>query len=788
MIQFITRFRNILICFIFTLVSLCMPLVNFIAHADTAAWLSGWSNRSSITINNTGPAALTNYQVKITLPSTGLDYTKVQPSGADIRITSSDGVTPLRYWIEQFSSTSRSGIIWAQMPTMASSSTSTIYLYYGNPTATSQSNGAAIFPMFSDFNNSAWQKLSNMPITTADETVAQVNGIFYILGGYNNGASNPLNSNYAFNPATNTYSQKANMPTLRWGPISATVNNKIYVLGGQNNSGGSSANEMYDPTTNTWTTKAPLPYGMGNQGITGCTDGTNIYLSYNGKLYTYNPVTNTYAQKSSLPHAVLSWATCSYANGKIYIVNGYENGAKNYTQIYNIATNSWAQGAPSPFATYGSLRESPVVGNSLYIIQGQRANAEFTSAAYMYDIAHNTWTEKSFGPHAADGVAGGVYNGKIYTFGGRQDWSAPYGLPFASVYNPAGDTDQNWSQVTGNFEADQTGLHRMTPLRGTISNGPSLSQIQSTYQSDSSYVIEAQTNQPASGSWSSLAFNANDGSYNHDLTGYQAPYNDQGLSPQETSFYREIGSQFTKLAKSSMAYGAQRFVIVNTPSTIKIYRNSNLISQSNDTTYRGGHIDILASIGNKTTVNFLFVRQYTAIEPTVTVETTPVSCPCSLWPNNIGPAASSTANTSAYELGTRFYSEVPGTITGLRFYKEPGMAVSHTGHLWDNQGHLLATVTFSGESTSGWQLAMLATPVAIAANTPYVVSYHITSGPFAYTQSQFASQTLGQAPLHTYQDGAAGPNGIFTEGNTLAYPQGTWSATNYWADVVFNHS
>ena len=44
------------------------------------------------------------------------------------------------------------------------------------------------------------------------------------------------------------------------------------------------------------------------------------------------------------------------------------------------------------------------------------------------------------------------------------------------------------------------------------------------------------------------------------------------------------------------------------------------------------------------------------------------------------------------------------------------------GHVWNAGGKLLATVTFTNESASGWQQQALPTPVALPANTDYVVS------------------------------------------------------------------
>jgi len=86
------------------------------------------------------------------------------------------------------------------------------------------------------------------------------------------------------------------------------------------------------------------------------------------------------------------------------------------------------------------------------------------------------------------------------------------------------------------------------------------------------------------------------------------------------------------------------------------------------------------------------------------------------------PALQDITNGRAYELGVRVLSDVAGQITALRFWKGATESGPHTGHVWTATGQLLATVTFSNESASGWQQQPLATPVAVAANTEYVVS------------------------------------------------------------------
>jgi len=160
------------------------------------------------------------------------------------------------------------------------------------------------------------------------------------------------------------------------------------------------------------------------------------------------------------------------------------------------------------------------------------------------------------------------------------------------------------------------------------------------------------------------------------------------------------------------------------------------------------------------------------------------TCPCSLWPSNTVPATPSVNDPAAVELGVRFRSDFAGTISAIRFYKGSGNTGTHVGNLWTNTGTLLATATFSNETASGWQQVSFATPVAIAANTVYVASYHTTTGNYAGDGDYFENP-YDNAPLHAPQDGTSGANGIYIYGAS-AFPTNTYQSTNYYVDVVFN--
>ncbi|HXT31510.1 MAG TPA: N,N-dimethylformamidase beta subunit family domain-containing protein, partial [Vicinamibacterales bacterium] len=171
--------------------------------------------------------------------------------------------------------------------------------------------------------------------------------------------------------------------------------------------------------------------------------------------------------------------------------------------------------------------------------------------------------------------------------------------------------------------------------------------------------------------------------------------------------------------------------------------------------------------------------------PGTTVNIVAGDCPCtSLWKPSAAPVVSSASDANPVELGLKFYSDTDGFITGVRFYKGPANNSTHVGSLWTSTGTLLASVVFSGESATGWQQALFANPVAITANTTYVISYHTNVGGYAADGGYLATTGVDSPPLHAATSAVSGGNGLFAYGATQ-FPTQTFNATNYWVDVVF---
>jgi len=118
------------------------------------ACLVGFRYRIPILINNTHNSNnLTDYQILVTLNTQSLiSQGKMRNDCGDIRFTDSDRITILNYWLESGCNTQNTRI-WVKVNISANSS-KIIYLYYGNPSATSLSNATTTFDYFFSFEGS----------------------------------------------------------------------------------------------------------------------------------------------------------------------------------------------------------------------------------------------------------------------------------------------------------------------------------------------------------------------------------------------------------------------------------------------------------------------------------------------------------------------------------------------------------------------------------------------------------------------------------------------------------
>ena len=160
--------------------------VNKIAHIGG---IDGSLYKRAITVTETSGTDLSDYQTRIDLDSSNFDFSKANSDGSDIRITD-DSNAKLPFWIESWDATGQTAVVWVKIPSIAASSSVTIYMWYGNSSLSTESDGDSTFDFFDDFDTLDTTKWTL--INTDSDTY--VSGGMLHIGTY---AAGVLSSSYA---------------------------------------------------------------------------------------------------------------------------------------------------------------------------------------------------------------------------------------------------------------------------------------------------------------------------------------------------------------------------------------------------------------------------------------------------------------------------------------------------------------------------------------------------------------------------------------------------------------
>jgi N-acetylneuraminic acid mutarotase len=114
----------------------------------------------------------------------------------------------------------------------------------------------------------AWITKAGLIHSRSEVAVGEVNGKMYVLGGYADGnVAQPLNEEY--DPVSDTWRERAPLP--RGGNHIAAVGlgGKLYAIGGMTlqNADAFADVSAYDPATDKWSSRAPLPQPLGSMAV-----------------------------------------------------------------------------------------------------------------------------------------------------------------------------------------------------------------------------------------------------------------------------------------------------------------------------------------------------------------------------------------------------------------------------------------------------------------------------------------------------------------------------------------
>ena len=333
--------------------------------------------------------------------------------------------------------------------------------------------GAVVKAEAADSNS--WASKSRMPTERFGLGAADANGLVYAIGGTHyaiiNGVSTPAptSANEAYDPTTDTWRTKTPLPTPITNFGIATYQNKIYCIGG-------TTNEVYDPEKDVWQLLTPM--------ITPRTDlqanavGGKIYLIGGNNATTvgpsqisnlnevYDPTTDAWTTKSPLPSAVSDYAS-TIVNGRIYIISGRsQSGLSDAVQVYDPQSDSWSniasiptpvQGAAASLIpdTYSETNANGVQSTqALFVIGGtiQSDPIHATNLTQVYSPQTNIWTNGTSILYPESELAAVSMNTTIFAIGGGQN----------AFFNPQSNLNQQYGpNITQNLS---NSLPTLTPV------------------------------------------------------------------------------------------------------------------------------------------------------------------------------------------------------------------------------------------------------------------------------------------------------------------------------------
>lgn len=250
-----------------------------------------------------------------------------------------------------------------------------------------------------------WVTKQTMPPLIHHVGVASLGGKLYLIGGFaypeeGPPAWTPVADAWEYDPKTDSWKKLAPLPTPRGSVACAALAGKVHCVGGVRLPAWSklkgirpgseienlSDHIVYDPATNSWSTKAPMItprnhvtltavggklYAIGGRIGHGFVGIWSVPSNANDE---YDPAADRWLPRTPLPTPRSSHSAV-VVEGKIHVLGGevYEAGVNiaaihRTHEVYNPQTNRWTASIPLRTPRHGFV--AAAVGNRIFAISG----------------------------------------------------------------------------------------------------------------------------------------------------------------------------------------------------------------------------------------------------------------------------------------------------------------------------------------------------------------------------------------------------------------------------------
>ena len=310
------------------------------------------------------------------------------------------------------------------------------------------------------FSTLQWRRKADMPTARSCFSTGIVDGKVFAIGGRGQAEPDEfgelaLSTVEMYDPETDAWERKADMPTKRSGVAVSVVDGKIYAIGGEetkkvprykgwiHEAKGLPTVEMYDPATDTWTQKADMPTPRKTRtcvvdgkiyAIGGLAADPTVEREQLATVEVYDPATDSWTSARSMHHARY-WAALSVVNGEIYATGGTgpspirsePDPYLSSVEVFNPKTDQWRE--RGEMVTPKAGHSANFINGKIYVIGGsfwevKEKAYKYHSTIEIYDPVTDRWTEAPDMLVGKSGHTTEIVDGHLYIFGGNSKTAA----------------------------------------------------------------------------------------------------------------------------------------------------------------------------------------------------------------------------------------------------------------------------------------------------------------------------------------------------------------------------
>jgi N-acetylneuraminic acid mutarotase len=255
-----------------------------------------------------------------------------------------------------------------------------------------------------------WSQPTMLPEGVNHTALVHVAGKLYVVGGFRGSTRQPTGALHIYDLATQQWSAGAPMPTPRGALAVAVLNGKIHAIGG--NADNAPALATHDHRV--------------------ARDASSV-----GTHEAYDPATNTWERRAPMPTARNHHAAAA-VDGRIHVVGGRMGGDFTMTthEVYDPARDAWTDGPPLPTGRSGIA--AVTLEGRLYAFGGEvfgTAHKTFDEAE-RYDPRANRWEAMPRMPTARHGLGAAALGGAIHVLSGGPQPGGSFSTAH-EVFSPA---------------------------------------------------------------------------------------------------------------------------------------------------------------------------------------------------------------------------------------------------------------------------------------------------------------------------------------------------------------